>query len=309
MAIGTGAMTTALVMSVVSLLLVLIPVAVAVALLAWFVLPDARHMIEEALPAGLAFAISALGAQIVLRAGMATCWFTAFVGPKNLVRDHLAASIGSRTAAFAASAAVLNLVLIVVMRFPFGDARSPIIILATAALLALDLATLRGVVRISRTSRSAAFFAGMSETEKKVADRPWPVRRRPSFADPSTVESIDDAWRYSRRATDAAELHTWIGAGIIVIFTAFIGSSISASWEEPGPLSMISVYAVFGFAALGFWIQRRARSYRSLANEFAVRARVLEARRDAVDRRLQKHQPSAAAEFMRLLRRPFRRRG
>ncbi len=309
MAIGTGAMTTAIVLSVFSLLLLLIPFAVAVALLAWFVLPDARPLVEESLPAGLTFAISALGAQIVLRAGMVTCWLAAFVGPKNLVRDHLAASIGSRTAAFAASAGVLSLVLIVVMRFPFGEARGPIIIVLTASLLTLDLATLRGVRRISRTSRSAAFFSGMSEKEKKVADRPWPVRQRPSFADPSTIESIDDAWRYSRRATDAAELHTWIGAGIIVIFTAFIGSSISASWEEPGPLSMISVYAVLGFAALGFWIQRRARSYRSLANEFSVRARVLEARREAASRIDQKPQRSASGLWNRLRRRFFRRRG
>lgn len=224
-------MTTAIVMSVFSLLLLLVPVAVAVAVavLMWFVWPDARPIIEESLPAGLAFAISALGAQIVLRAGMATCWLAAFVGPKNLVRDHLAASIRSRTATFAASAGVLNLVLIVVMRFPFGDARSPIIIVVTAALLALDTprseacSGSRGRVDPTRSSqgcrrRRRRWRTGRgpyvddraspprapsnrSRTPGDTADeRPMPRSSTPGSAPASSSSSRHSSARRSRRA-------------------------------------------------------------------------------------------------------------
>ncbi|KJQ54333.1 hypothetical protein RS85_01935 [Microbacterium sp. SA39] len=294
-------MNTGAILAFASLALLVFPASVSAGYIAWFLWPGAREFIEAALPYALAFAITALGAQFMLRAGTAVCWLTAFVGPKNLVRDHFAASARSRTALLAVVAVALTFVLIAILRYPFGDARPFLIIGATGVLIALDIATVRGVLRIARTSRSAAFFDGMTEAEKRAADRPWPVRSRPSFADPSVIESVEDARRYARRAKDSAELHTWIGAGIIVISTAFIGSSLSAMWENPGPLSTFSGYTVLGFAALGFAIQRRARSYRALENDFSTRAHVLETRLAAASQQLR--QPRRTGMITRMLRR------
>ncbi|MGO4490154.1 hypothetical protein [Microbacterium sp. 2RAF4] len=276
-AIGTGSMSTSIVLMLVSFLGLAAPVAVAVGFAVWLLWPEARVSMKELLPAALYFAVSVLGLQVIIRAGAACCYLVAFVGPQSNVRNHLRALAQSNTGRYAALAAGVGIVMLPVMKYPFGSARAFVIIGLTVALVSLDILTLRGLTKISRTSRAAPFYEGMNEDEKRIADRPWPTSSRPSFPDPKSVKVAADASRYERRAKDIAELHVWIGAGIILIFTAFVGTSLSASWEKPGPGTMITVYVVLGFAALGFWLQRRARSYRALADEFAARASDLEA--------------------------------
>ncbi len=261
------------------------PAAVSLGFGAWLVWPDARAFAEDTLPAALALAIATIGIQFLLRAGAACCYLVAFIGPGNSVRNHAAALVQSRTGKYAIVATAVSLALLPVMKYPFGDARAFVIIFLTCALIVFDVLTFCGLTRISRTSRAQAFYHGMDENEKRIADRPWPTSRRPSFPEPSEVASAADARRYLRRAKDTAELHVWIGAGIIVVFTAFIGTSLSASWEQPGPGPMIAVYVVLGFTALGFWLQRRARSYRALADDFAARASDLEAQASRVQSR------------------------
>lgn len=282
-AIGTGSLTTSLVLMAFSLVLLTAPLAVALGFATWFVAPVARAFVEDQLPGALAVGIAAVGLQLVLRAGMAACFFVCFVGPAHRLRDSFAAARRSRTAWFASIALLLSIALAVVMRFPFGDPRPVAVIVLIGLLLTFDVLTARGLFSIARVSRASAFYEGMSEAEKRVADRPWPTSRRPSFADPAGIESEDDARRYERRANDAAELHVWIGAGIIVIFTAFIGTSLSASWADPGPASVIPVSVVIGFSGLGFWIQRRSRAYRSLAQDFARRAAELALQRETAE--------------------------
>ncbi|WP_262003113.1 hypothetical protein [Microbacterium sp. Mcb102] len=274
--IGTGSMSTSIVLMMFSFVGLVAPAAVSLGFGAWLVWPDARAFAEDTLPAALALAIAVIGIQLLLRAGAACCYLVAFIGPRNNVRNHAAALARSRTGRYAILATAVSLALLPIMKYPFGDPRAFVIIFLTCALIVFDVLAFRGLTRISRTSRAEAFYDGMEEDEKRIADRPWPTSRRPSFPEPSQVASAEDARRYLRRAKDAAELHVWIGAGIIVIFTAFIGTSFSAIWEHPGPGPMIAVYVVLGFTALGFWLQRRARSYRALADDFAARASELE---------------------------------
>ncbi|MGH3689349.1 MAG: hypothetical protein ACRDT7_04260 [Microbacterium sp.] len=269
-------MSTSIVLMMFSFVGLVAPAAVSLGFGAWLVWPGARAFAEDALPAALALAIAVIGIQLLLRAGAACCYLVAFVGPRSNVRNHVAALVQSRTGRYAILATAASVALLPVMKYPFGDARAFVIIFLTCALVVFDVWTFRGLMRISRTSRAEAFYHGMDEDEKRIADRPWPTSYRPSFPEPSQVASTEDARRYLRRAKDIAELHVWIGAGIIVIFTAFIGTSFSATWEQPGPGPMIAVYVVLGFTALGFWLQRRARSYRALADDFAARASELE---------------------------------
>lgn len=251
--------------------------AASLSLLAWLAWPDAPALIEDSLPVALELTVVIIGLQLLLRAGAACCYLVAFVGPRDSVRNHLAALLRSRTGRYAILAAVASIVLMALIDYPLGDVHALSVIVLASALIVVDVLAFRGLTHISRTSRAAAFYHDMAEDEKSIADRPWPTSRRPSFPDPSQVASAEDARRYLRRAKDAAELHVWTGAGIIVVFTAFIGTSLSATWEQPGPGPMIAVYVVLGFTALGFWLQRRARSYRALADDFAARASDLEA--------------------------------
>lgn len=275
-AVGTGAMSTAITMTALSLLLLIAPLAVAAGFGAWFLLPDQRRVIEDLLPSALAMAIACLGLQVMTRLLVATCALSGFIGPANRFRDQLSALANSMTARRAVFSACITVGLLIVMRFPFGSSRRFVIIALTIALVVTEVATLHGLVRIASASRRDAYFENMTPAETRIADRPWPVLSRPSFPDPSTVSTSAGADRYRRRASDIAELHTWIGAGIIVVFSAFVGASISALWEKPQAATPLPSMAVLACIGLGFWIQRRSRTYRSLAQEFLRRQRSLE---------------------------------
>lgn len=275
-AVDTGAMTTAVVLTVLSMFLLLLPLSVAIGFVVLLFFPESRDVFEQPISYALAYAITGLGFLILLRAIALTCMLTAFIGPKNDFRDHLSAMGKSRTAQFAALSALITVALMIAMRFPFGTSRAFVVVFLTVALIWIDVAIVRGLWRLGLTSRRRAYYAGMSEEQKQRADRPRAPRVRPSFPDPKVLTSAPDAARYQRRADEIAELHTWIGAGIIVIFTAFVGTSIAAFLEGAGPVSAMSMYVVLGFIGLGFWIQRRARGYRTLSADFNRRCQEIE---------------------------------
>lgn len=277
-AIGTGAMSTAITMTALSLLLVIAPLAVAAGFCAWFLLPDLRAVIEDLLPSALDVARACLGFQLMTRLLVATCALSGFIGPANRFRDQISALANSITARRAVLSACMTVGLLIVMRFPFGPSSPFAIIALTVALVITEVATLHGLVHIASASRRDAYFENMTPAETRIADRPWPVLSRPSFPDPDTVSTSAGADRYRRRANDIAELHTWIGAGIIVVFSAFVGTSISALWERPQAATPIPSIVVLACIGLGFWIQRRSRTYHSLAQEFLRRQKALEVR-------------------------------
>lgn len=83
-AIGTGSMSTSIVLMLVSFLGLAAPVAVAVGFAVWLLWPEARVSMKELLPAALYFAVSVLGLQVIIRAGAACCYLVAFVGPRAM---------------------------------------------------------------------------------------------------------------------------------------------------------------------------------------------------------------------------------
>lgn len=275
-AVGTGAMTTAIAVTLCSMLFLLLPSGVAIGFAALLLFPDSRDLLEQPISYALAFAITGLGFLLLLRTIALACGLTAFVGSKYVLRDHLSAIGQSRTGQLAATSAFATLTLMIAMKFPFGESRLYAVILLTIALIWIEVVLVRCLRRIGISNRKRAYYEGMSDDEKKRADRPRVRPLRPSFPDPSKLTSAEDAGRYQRRADDVAELHTWIGAAIIVIFTAFVGASISGFIEGAGPISALSMYVVLGFIGLGFWIQRRARGYRALSEDFANRRQELE---------------------------------
>lgn len=267
-AVGTGAMTTAFTLTMFSLFLLLPVVAIVVAWLIWLTVEPMQFEIEHVLPQMMTLGVSALGLAMLLQIMAMVCGFTAFIGPKNRFRDQLIAAIQSRTGRRSLAAIALVIILMFLMRYlPFDDT-PPIVIVLTVVLVIIEIALVRSLFRLRKSSRARPYFDNLSELQKDRADITWPIRVRPSFANLEDVSSPADAERYARRARDAAELHTWIGAGIIVVFTAFVGMSIAATWESPESTGPLPTLMVLGFIGLGYWIQRRSRVYRSLAEDY-----------------------------------------
>ncbi|MBQ3359623.1 MAG: hypothetical protein IJG47_12095 [Microbacterium sp.] len=265
-------MTTSIVLSGVSYLFSFTALAAALIFLAWIVWPDALGRNEGYGPFALWIALQFLGLQILLRAGTAVCALVIFAGPQGAFLDHLGAILRSRTGVIALFSGITSVGLAAAIKVPFGPLRPVVMTLLAILLVVLDTLVLKGIGHIARTSRAHPYFENMDSVEKDAADRSWPVLSRPSFPELGEVKSIGDARRYARRAKDIAELHVWAGAGLVVVFSAFIGTTLSASWEEPGLPSVFGLYLVLGAVALGFWLQRRARSYRSLSSDFEMRA-------------------------------------
>jgi len=271
-AIGRGAMITS--MWIWNLPMVLLPAIVANA--AFFVLwsgaPPLRTSIERLLPGWFALTIEMLGLVLMIRVFAALCVATCFIGPFDRVRDSVFAVLRSRTGCAAVLSELITVALMPIIRFPFGPARFPLIAALTVALAIVDSLVLIGLRRISRASRKNAYFDNMTDGEKEKADRPWPKGEHPSFADPDALLSATDARLYASRATTIARAHTWAGAGITLVFSAFIGTAVTASWVDQGPGSMFLMVLVFGAIAIGYGLQRRANSYRRLAKAFHERA-------------------------------------
>jgi len=271
-AVGRGAMLTSLTLWFASMLLAIPSIAPPALVATWLVAPTLRTPIERILPEALAVAIVGLSLMFMLRALEFLCATAGFIGPRNRVRDGFAGIFRSRAGQCAIASLVLTLALIGVLQNPFGALRFPIAGALVLTLIFIDSLVFRGLLRISRTSKSAPYFSGMSEEEKDLADRPWPKGSRPSFPDPTSVSVAADALRYARRAEAISQAHTWSGAGIILVFSAFIGNSISAMVTDNGAGSMPTVMFILGAIALGYWLQRRARSYENLAKSFENRA-------------------------------------
>lgn len=268
---GNGAVVTATALWMVSLLLLAGPTSVAVAYGLWLIAPILRRPIAQTLPELFALAILAVAVLLFLRVCAGACSFGGFFGPSHRPRDVFAAYTSSRTARLAFASAVMLIFLLVALRYPLGALRPIAISALTFVVLALDVAATRGLFRIVRASRSAHYFEGMSEDQKAIADVPSSVARKPSFPAPSALESADDAGRYARRASAIASYHTWTGAGLIVVFSAFVGTTIPALWESKAFPEQVPMYVVLGALALGFLLQRRARSYEALAEAFFSR--------------------------------------
>ncbi|MDQ0643771.1 hypothetical protein [Microbacterium murale] len=192
-----------------------------------------------------------------------------FAGPSGRTRDQIFATLRSRTAWLAALSVIATLAQVAVLRAPSGEEKDAVFVGLTISLVLLDVLTHRGLHRIMAANSAVPYFDGMSEQQKRAADRPWPTWRRPSFPDPKALVSAADAQRYARRANDIALLHEWIGIGLVVVFSAFVGTTILEMFESTEPIGQLPVLLVLGFVALGIWLQRRAGSYRRLAESFS----------------------------------------
>lgn len=275
-AIGHGAMSTTMILWWLFCVVLVGPIAIVLEWAVWLVFAEQR--------ADTAFVISQTYG--VTFAALALVWTFqpivlltaafAFAGPRNTFRDRLKILAASRTARWCALSWVLTISLSIVIRFPFGFPRSLIILALSVALIGAMLSCGLGLTRLHRTNRKAAYYTGMTDEEKRVSDLPRNEADHPSFPSAHEVITADDASRYARRAKTISETHVWVGAGIIVIFSAFIGTSISAMWESSDPITWIPMYFVFFALALGFWVERRARAYDQLRELFESRARELE---------------------------------
>ncbi|MCE4026779.1 hypothetical protein LXM50_12445 [Microbacterium sp. Au-Mic1] len=272
-AIGRGAMITARWIWGASSILLIAPLALVVLHLVWFADQDRREVLEPALLSAARTALYLMLMLMLIRVFVVLCAMGTFFGPSARISDALAAIIQSRTGRWTTLSAAATLTLIPILRFqPLSTA---LITALTLLLVVMDIFVLRGLRHLSLASRARPFFEGMTEEEKTAAARPWPQGDRPSFPDPTTTESIRDALLYQARATNIALAHSWSGAGIALVFSAFIGSAIVASWTDQGPGTMFLLILVLGAVSLGYWLQRRAQSYEGLAERFAARAETL----------------------------------
>lgn len=208
-----------------------------------------------------------------MRVFAGTCGIGTFAGPSGRMRDQIAAALDSRTAWAAVLSIIAVLALAVVVRLPSGDSRDIAFSALTLSLILLDVLVHRGLCRLIASNRKVPYFEGMTEQQKRVADRPWPNWVRPSFPLPTALMSRADAQRYARRANDIALLHEWIGTGLVIVFSAFVGTTVLGMINSKDPSAQLPMFLVLGFVALGIWLQRRARSYRRLAESFSDRQR------------------------------------
>lgn len=281
-------MTATMVIWWTSCLLVAVPLAVAVERMIWIVWPAQRSMIESVLPSTMWGARTSLGALVVLQLLLLAASGMAFVSPRNTVRDRIRMLWRSRTGRWCALSVALAFALLVLTRYPIGDTRPFTTTVLSVALAGTLILGGRGLTRIYRSNRAVPYFEGMTEHEKTLADQPRSEAVRPSFPLPESALTADDAYRYARRAKTITETHVWVGGALIVIFSAFIGTSIVAMWESMEFTAWIPVYLVLGALAIGFWIQRRARAYDDLRKRFTARAEALEIEAEAAAAAAQK---------------------
>lgn len=275
-AIGHGTMTAAASAWSVSCVLLLGPVAVVLAYTTWLTWPSQRPFVEQILPVTLGASLLALGLLMLIQCFILAAAGLIFAGPRNRIGDRVRMLARSRTARWCAVSTALTVALMIPTRFPFGPSRLLVLAALSIGLIWAMLAGARGFAAVYRTNRKAPFFSGMTEAEKQIADNALPELRKPSFPPLNDVESAEEARQYARRARTIAGTHIWGGAAILVIFSAFIVTAFSAVWESADPLAWAPSYLVLGALALGFWIQRRSRSYERLHDAFEARAHELD---------------------------------
>ena len=272
-AIGHGSLVTARTLWGLSSVLLLVPLAVVVLAVVQAARPELESALDRPLASLVSASLAALALIFMMRVFAGTCGIGTFAGPSGRVRDQIGSALGSQTAWAAVLSIIAVLALVVVTRLPSSDSRDIAFIALVLSLILLDVLVHRGLRRLGASNRKVPYFAGMTEQQKRVADRPWPTWERPSFPSPKTLMSRADAQRYARRANDIALLHEWIGTGLVVVFSAFVGTTILGMVESKDPSGQLPMLLVLGFVALGIWLQRRARSYRRLADSFSDRHR------------------------------------
>lgn len=191
-----------------------------------------------------------------------------FVGPTSRIRDLAAAGLRSHTGRWFLISAALTGSLQIALWQPASVAQFILTLCLFAALTIVWILVLHGLRMIARTDRREAYFEGMSEREKRLADNPWPALATPGYLDIDHLNSADDADRYAHRAADAARMHDWIGGGIMVLSTALLGAAVSRFFEASEPTLWIWVAVSLLGVGLGYAVQLRGRAYHRLRESY-----------------------------------------
>ncbi len=277
-AVGHGTMLAALSTWRTGMVSLLGPTGVVLLYVVWFTAPSTRSWVNWALPYALALSLLGLLAFLLVALTFGTAFGAMFVGPHNNNRDHLMALLESRTARWGVLVSLLLILLMPALRFPFGEFRFIAIATLTVALCFASVRVDRGLACLTRASGATAYYEGMSPAEKALLGKGGAALAGKSFPHPEELEEATDARLYAGRAHGISEGMTWAGAGLIFVFSAFIGMTISAMWESRDPVTQFPAFIVLGFVALGFWLQRRARQFQRLADAFERRSDELEAK-------------------------------
>lgn len=279
-AIGNGMMVATRAAWILTRILIAGPFAVIVLYGCWFLSLGDRDVTEELIGYAISIAAMAMISRCFLQIVFIACGAVMFTGPTNSLGDRFRALVESRTVRWLLIDIALTIVLIVTAGLDLispVEVRLAVMLTLTVLLAVADVAVSRSLKRVFDANRRRAYFEGMSESEKELAAPIWPEFKRPSFPEPEVVVSALDAERYARRATAIAKTHTWSGTGFTVIFSSFVGSSISYMWESGDPASQVPTLFVLGLVALGFWLQRRSQNYHDLSARFTARALEIDA--------------------------------
>lgn len=204
-----------------------------------------------------------------------------FVGPKSRIRDFVAAGVRSRTGWWFLSSAALLGSLRIALSWPASDAQLLVMIGLLVAWIAVWIIVLRGLRMIAHADRQQAYFEGMTESEKQVADNPWPSLATPGYLDVDRLESAEDADRYAHRAADTARVHDWLGGGVMVLATALLGAAVSRFFETSESAPWVWVAVSLLAVAFGYAVQRRGRAYHRLRESYEKASAELTARENA----------------------------
>ncbi len=191
-----------------------------------------------------------------------------FIGPANRLRDHAVAAMRSHTGRWFLLSAALTVALILTLKTEPSVVQALVEMALLAGLIAVWCFVLRGVRSIARSDDAVPYFECMEEAEKEAADSPWPSRPIQGFPDPAEMMSTADADRYARRAADIARLHDWLGQGLFVVSTAFLGAAVAQVFEAGHLVPWIWAGLSLMGAAAGYAVQRRGRAYHRIQEEF-----------------------------------------
>lgn len=282
-AIGHGTMTTVVALWIATtLIFVWAPILTSALILAWYLPGVDQDFLETAMSSTWGLALICIFIGLMVRTFAVAGGAGTYAGPENHLRDQFAAIRQARLTKWVLASAIAALALMIVSRTTF-DGRVFVVTGLMIVIAVADVFSIRGLWKVMRSNRKAAYFEGLTEAQKQKIDRRTGKWNRPSFPSEDLYVSPADARRYARRASDIAKIHEWIGGGLILVFSAFVGTTIPAMWESKDPLSQIPVWFVLGFVALGFWLQSRARSYIRLADSLEDRTR--SRTRTTIDRR------------------------
>lgn len=191
-----------------------------------------------------------------------------FAGPKNRLRDQAAAAMQSRTGRWFMLSSALTIALLVTLRAAPSAGQAFLAAALLVSLVCVWWVVLRGVRSIARSDDAAPYFEGMSEQEKVLADSPWPSRPIKGFLDLDLLVTSADADRYAHRAADIARMHDWLGGGLFVVSTAFLGAAVAQLFEAGSTSPLVWAGLSLLGAAGGYAVQRRGRVYHRMQEEY-----------------------------------------